>query len=215
MFTLHEHLEDEIEVGGETYRLNLSFDTVLSFFDLMNDPHFLETDKIEIAFLMFVDTDSEFDFETKYRAVEAIVNTFILDETEEADEEEPSDGEQPSGGGRKYYDLKKDAEFIFASFMQEYGIDLIEQQGKLRWEKFKALLVGLRDKTKFREIIGIRAMELPSGKGMEKERQRIKKLKKIYALEKDQRTTEEELDAMFATLSGGKKNGNQNRREKT
>ena len=210
MFTLSDRLEDEIEVGGETYRLNLSFDTVLRFFDLMNDDHFLNVDKIEIAFRMFVDSDDGHDFETKYKAVETIVNRFILDEEEpgETGEEQPDDGEQAPGTSRKYYDLKKDAQFIYASFMQEYGIDLIDMQGKLRWEKFKALLVGLRDKTKFREIIGIRTMELPKGKGMEEERRRIRKLKRIYALEKDQRTTEEELDAMFTKLSGGKTSGN-------
>lgn len=210
MFTLNDRLEDEIEVGGETYRLNLSFDNVLSFFDLMDDDYLLDADKIEIAFRMFVDSDDGHDFETKYKAVETIVNRFILDEEEpgETGEEQPDDGEQAPGTSRKYYDLKKDAQFIYASFMQEYGIDLIDMQGKLRWEKFKALLVGLRDDTKFREIIGIRAMDLPKGKGMEEERRRIRKLKRIYALEKDQRTTEEELDAMFTKLSGGKTSGN-------
>lgn len=210
MFTLSESLEDEIEIDGETYRLNLSFDTVLRFFDLMNDKHFLDVDKIEIAFRMFVDADDGFDFETKYNVIETIVKRFILDKDEGDLPEPDSDTEAPQSGGRRYYDFKKDAEFIYASFMQEYGIDLIEQQGKLRWEKFKALLVGLRDETKFKEIIGIRAMDLPRGKGMEEERRRIRKLKKIYALEQDQQTKEEKLDALFNTLSGGGYSGNQN-----
>lgn len=209
MFSLSDRLEDEIEVGGETYRLNLFFDTVLRFFDLMNDDHLLDVDKIEIAFRMFVDTGDGFDFELKYKTVETIINRFILDEEPgENEEEQPDDGEQTPGTARKYYDLRKDAQFIYASFMQEYGIDLIDMQGKLRWEKFKALLVGLRDKTKFREIIGIRAMEMPRGKGMEEERRRIRKLKRIYALDQDQQTKEEELDAFFSKLSGGKANGN-------
>lgn len=214
MFTLTDQLENEIEIDGETCRLNLFFDTVLLFFDLMNDDHFLDADKIEIAFRMFVDTDDSFDFETKYNVVETIVKRFILDELEE----EPADTEAPEesdGDTRKNYDFKKDADFIYASFMQEYGVDLIEQQGKLRWEKFKALLVGLRDKTKFKEIIGIRSMDLPKGKGMEEERRRIRKLKRIYALEKDQQTKEEELDAIFSSLSGGVGNGNQNSGEET
>lgn len=209
MFTLSDPFEDEIEVGGETYRLNLSFDTVLRFFDLINDDHLLDVDKIEIAFHMFVDADDSFDFETKYNVIETIMKRFILDKDEGDLPEPDSDTETPqSGGTNKYYDFKKDAEFIYSSFMQEYGIDLIEQQGKLRWEKFKALLVGLRDKTKFKEIIGIRAMDLPRGKGMEGERRRISKLKKIYALDQDQQTKEDKLDAMFSTLSGGKSDGN-------
>lgn len=208
MFTLSDRLEDEIEVGGETYRLNLSFDNVLSFFDLMDDDYLLDADKIEIAFYMFVETNEDFDFETKFKTVDVIVNKFILDleDAGDAEEERRASGEQVSGTTRKYYDLKKDAQFIYASFMQEYGIDLIDMQGKLRWEKFKALLVGLRDDTKFREVIGIRAMELPKGKGMEEERRRIRKLKRIYALDQDQQAKENDLSNFFYKAIGGKEN---------
>jgi len=208
MFTLNDRLEDEIEVGGETCRLNLSFDNVLSFFDLMDDDYLLDADKIEIAFYMFVETNEDFDFETKFKTVDVIVNKFILDleDAGDAEEERRASGEQVSGTTRKYYDLKKDAQFIYASFMQEYGIDLIDMQGKLRWEKFKALLVGLRDDTKFREVIGIRAMELPKGKGMEEERRRIRKLKRIYALDQDQQAKENDLSNFFYKAIGGKEN---------
>ena len=210
MFTLNDRLEDEIEVGGETYRLNLSFDNVLSFFDLMDDDYLLDADKIEIAFYLFVETNEDFDFETKFKTVDVIVNKFILDleDAGDAEEERRASGEQVSGTTRKYYDLKKDAQFIYASFMQEYGIDLIDMQGKLRWEKFKALLVGLRDDTKFREVIGIRAMELPKGKGMEEERRRIRKLKRIYALDQDQQAKENDLSNFFYKAIGGKTSGN-------
>lgn len=211
MFTLNDRLEDEIEVGGETCRLNLSFDNVLSFFDLMDDDYLLDADKIEIAFYMFVETNEDFDFETKFKTVDVIVNKFILGSEDagdagDAEEERRASGEQVSGTTRKYYDLKKDAQFIYASFMQEYGIDLIDMQGKLRWEKFKALLVGLRDDTKFREVIGIRAMELPKGKGMEEERRRIRKLKRIYALDQDQQAKENDLSNFFYKAIGGKEN---------
>jgi len=196
MFTLTDQLEDEIEIEGKIYPLDLAFDTVLRFFDLMDDETFFDHEKINIAFKMFVDTDDEFDFNTKYRAVKTIVETFIIrDESNDSDD---------GGTSKQLYDLKQDAEYIYASFLQEYGIDLIDQQGKLRWEKFLALLSGLRDNTRFKEIVGIRAAELPRGKGMEEERKRLRKLKRIYALKKDQKTKEAELDAMFNMLAGGR-----------
>jgi hypothetical protein len=196
MFTLTDRLEDEIEIEGKIYPLDLAFDTVLRFFDLMDDESFFDHEKINIAFKMFVDTDDEFDFDVKYQAVKTIVETFII--------RDESNGSDDGGTSKQLYDLKQDAEYIYASFLQEYGIDLIEQQGKLRWEKFLALLGGLRDNTRFKEIVGIRAAELPRGKGMEEERKRLRKLKQIYALKKDQKTKEAELDAMFNMLAGGK-----------
>jgi hypothetical protein len=147
---------------------------------------------------MFVNTDDEFDFSVKYQAVKTIVETFII--RDESNGSDTDDG----GTSKQLYDLKQDAEYIYASFLQEYGIDLIDMQGKLRWEKFLALLSGLRDNTRFKEIVGIRAAELPRGKGMEKERKRLRKLKRIYALKKDQKTKEAELDEMFNMLAGGK-----------
>ena len=195
MFELTSRLENEVEIDGTCYRLNLFFDTVLLFFDLMNDDNFVDAEKIEIAFQMLVETEQEFEFDTKYKAVETIVETFIVKQ----DEESSSDGDN-----KQLYDLKQDAEYIYASFLQEYGIDLITEQGVLRWEKFKALLVGLRDNTRFKEIVSIRAQELPKGKGMEEERRRIKELKRIYALKKDQKTKEQELNNMFNMLAGGK-----------
>ena len=55
------------------------------------------------------------------------------------------------------FSIKYDGEYIFASFMQAYQMDLIEEQGKLHWKKFNALLSGLPDGTKFVEVMKIRA----------------------------------------------------------
>lgn len=85
----------------------------------------------------------------------------------------------------KVFSLKQDADYIFASFYQDYGIDLIEMQGKMHWDKFKALLGGLKGDTKLKEVLEIRTMELPKGKGTSKERSRIKKLKEIYELKEE------------------------------
>ena len=55
--------------------------------------------------------------------------------------------------------MKHDGAYIFASFMQAYRIDLIEEIGKLHWKKFNALIVGLPEGTKFVEVIKIRSYE--------------------------------------------------------
>ena len=86
---------------------------------------------------------------------------------------------------KKAFDLAQDAEYIYASFMHTYQIDLFEMQGKLHWKKFKALLNGLSEDSIFSRVVGIRTAELPTGKGMAKERERLRKLKQKFALEED------------------------------
>ena len=79
------------------------------------------------------------------------------------------------------YSLKYDSEFIFSSFMQAYNIDLIEEQGKLHWQKFNALLSGLPDGTKL-----IRRMKSEIGSHRkakaQKKNKKMRELQEEYAL---------------------------------
>lgn len=196
MFTLTDDLETEIEIEGKTYPLDLSFDVVLRVYDLMQDEYWFDYEKINMAFTMLVKCKDNYAFDIKYETVRYIMDNMVNDH----DESEGNHG-APS---KVFHDFAQDADYIYASFMQEYGIDLLEMKGKLRWEKFIALLTGLRDKTKFKEIIGIRSADLPTGKHMADERKRLKELKEIYALKKDRKTKDEELNNMFNMLIGGK-----------
>ena len=67
----------------------------------------------------------------------------------------------------EYYSYQQDAGIIYASFLQDYGIDLIDQQGKLHWDKFRALLDGLSDKTPFQKVVKIRMADISKLEGEE------------------------------------------------
>ena len=82
------------------------------------------------------------------------------------------------------FSLKYDADYIYSSFFQAYKIDLIEVQGNLHWQKFKALLNGLPDNTKFIEVIKIRTWKEQKGDS-QKYKEQMKRLKKEYALPED------------------------------
>ncbi len=74
--------------------------------------------------------------------------------------------ELPANGGssditltsRRVYDYEYDSEYIFAAFMEQYGIDLVEIP-YLHWWKFIALFKGLHD-CKMTDIIGYRGAEI-------------------------------------------------------
>lgn len=109
---------------------------------------------------------------------------------------------RPKVGQQKIlFDFEEDGEYIYASFMQAYGIDLIDQQGKLPWSRFMALFQGLPSNTKIKEIMRIRDMDIPTPNGKnQKEIQQITELKMYYALGYREDNSAEGLDRLFSTL---------------
>lgn len=98
-------------------------------------------------------------------------------------------------------DFEEDGEYIYASFMQDYGVDLINMQGKLSWRKFIALFEGLSDDTKIKKVMKIRSMEPPLFNGRnQKQIQDILELKSYYALPIRRGGDQQGLDGLFSAL---------------
>lgn len=96
------------------------------------------------------------------------------------------------GSSEKATDYFVDADYIYAAFMELYGIDLIESD--MHWYKFLALFMGLHG-TKLNEIIGYRLYENTSGKRDAYTRQ-MEKLRNAWAL--PQIETDENDEALAA-----------------
>lgn len=75
-----------------------------------------------------------------------------------------------------------DADYIYSAFLDQYGIDLTEQDN-LHWWKFKAMFKALKADNEISRIMSIRATDTIGLKG--KELDHYKKLKKIYAIPHD------------------------------
>lgn len=181
MLSLTQQLDNEIEIEGNLYKLDLSFDNVLRWYQLMQDDKVNEYGKIEIAFMMFIIDCPNVDIEVKITTVHEI-SKYLSGKSDDDEEENDGNYEQ-----KEYFNFEQDANYIYSAFRQQYGINLIKEKGKLRWEEFIALLNGLSNDTKFMEIVEIRATDLPSGSDANAiaEKQRLLKLKQIYALESD------------------------------
>lgn len=61
------------------------------------------------------------------------------------------------GSSNKAFDNIEDGEYIYASFMQAYHIDLIDTD--MHWHKFKALFTSLPETTKMSAIMSYRSYE--------------------------------------------------------
>ncbi|CAN2247510.1 Gp15 family bacteriophage protein [Bacillus vallismortis] len=189
---LTDSFDDIIYFEGREIRIRAYFDVVLKAIDLVKDDLFSEIEKWEIMAEMFAENPEELEGLSIYEKAafaQEVLNNYILDPK--------SDEEMSSGNSshEKFYDLSQDADYIYASFLFDYNMDLIEQQGKLHWKKFKALLNALSEKTKFREVINIRMCDLPKDP---KERAEMLRLKQAYALNKEPMSEKDIEDAVAA-----------------
>lgn len=192
MFSLTERNSDIYRWHGVDIELNLAFDNVLVFLDMFGDDSIHIERRLKIALNMFVvdkqilETISEhgklLDF--AFDLLRDKLNIRLRDEdrpvkADNHEEEEEQDEPVP------VYDWKEDAGYIYSSFLYDYGIDLIEQQGKLTWDRFIALFDSLSEKSKMGEAMYYRSVDIPKKEkgGDNEERKRIIKMKEYYMLE--------------------------------
>lgn len=168
------------EINGEP--IDTSFDTVLLVMEAlvssMPDEY-----KIDTAYQLLAVKPRAISLEEKI--------TFVNEATLLLIGEKP--GKEPPD---KILDFNQDADAIYASFRQAYGIDLTAERGRLDWRKFIALLSGLPQQTLMAQIIQIRTAEIPPiNKYNRKDVQRLIELKARYKLE---RTDKERVNAIQA-----------------
>ncbi len=130
-----------------------------------------------------------FAFYCGMRDVSELENKQTKEIQEDADEEDTHQEKQ-------IFSYEYDADYIYAAFVQQYGIDLTEC--KLHWWKFKALFAGLTGNTKIREIMEIRATDVSQIKDKER-RNHMLRLQDAYALP-DMRSEEEKENDFAAML---------------
>ncbi|BAO08047.1 hypothetical protein MM1p45 [Enterococcus mundtii QU 25] len=184
---LQYRLEDTVEIEGVSYPIDLSFDTVLRLFDLLKDPILTEPEKIALGLQLLLGVSFLYDIETQNTIFLSILETFDILEKPKPRYDKKGNQLKPKMKeiADQHFSFDYDAPNIYAAFYQSYGIDLFEERGKMRWEKFIALFGGLPDETRFRQIVSIRTRKMPTGKGNKEAKDELRKLKKLYALPKE------------------------------
>jgi hypothetical protein len=186
-------ISEEVEDRLGKYRLNLAFDVVLEVHNLFDEDILTDAEKIDQALKMLV---------TNHRRLSRLTiqqkNDLLAAIFKERINVEPK---RKSRNNKKVFDFEEDAEYIYSSFFMDYGIDLIKCQGKLHWRKFIALFQGLSDRTKIKEVMHIRAREIPAPtKYNQRERQNLIELKAYYALGATEENYQDGLNALWGTL---------------
>lgn len=200
MFKLYGSIEEDdvIEFEGQSYAVDMAFDTVLHVIDILSDPEEDEMFKVNLTICLMLDWDMEdldsYSFEALWQLFESLMHRINLNGDD--DESGEADSQQ------RVMDYTQDAEAIYASFFYAYKLDLFEQQGKLHYRKFIALLQHLHKDTAFKEIVGYRTMKVPSKKEASDDYiKHIKKMKRLYRLEEaDSATEQEDRDARLSAI---------------
>lgn len=177
MLSLKYSIDDRIDIDGEVYEVNAMFDVMLRVVDLTMDEKLPPGVRVSTALVLLIGTEEqidkhmnpyvEYEFLDKYsiedRAVilEQILNKYMNIKEHDVPVDRAGNPMPivESDDEEELMDFDYDAEEIYASFMQSYHMDLVEQQGKLHWFKFKALLSGLPDETPIKQLMHIRGWE--------------------------------------------------------
>ena len=176
--------------------INPAYDTVLEVQKLYKEDTLTEFEKIDQALKMLVRNKWNLRLlnpEEKQKLLSVITQRYV------EVEKRPQIKKSPF----PVLDFEKDGDYIYASFMQAYKIDLIEEQGRLPWKKFLYLFNGLPADTKIKQIMRIRQMPVPEYNGKNsKEIQEINEMKSYYALQVEGGGGQSGLDLLFHTLEG-------------
>nr|DAO15741.1 MAG TPA: hypothetical protein [Caudoviricetes sp.] len=196
MLSLTEELTQSIAYQGREYPIDLSYDNVLRFYQLLDDADFDEGEKIIAAFHIFFDEEFPDDPDFLMNVFQ-LLGEYVSDSPYGGDTASSQDDQAPI----RYFSFQQDAPAIYASFMEQYGIDLIEEQGRLHWDKFKALLDGLGPDTQFRRIVAIRQRTTDGLEGEElaalMEQQQYYRLTDGASVDAQTQRTDAMLDALF------------------
>ncbi|EGP5077071.1 hypothetical protein E3O84_001116 [Enterococcus faecium] len=181
---LNDPLVTSIEVDGIELPIDLTFDNVLDVFDILEDSDLFPEEKVNMCLELLI-SDFEKIFqgssEQQFLLFNYILENYISVGDSDGVETDRLGNPMPNAvKEKKTISLVHDAKYIYASFRQ-IGINLFEEQGRMMWEEFQALLESLPDDTILARIIQIRTWEPSKGEST-KEKERMRKLQQKYAL---------------------------------
>src|SRR5690625_2268474 len=195
---LNDRLVTSFIFNNKKYDIDLSFDTVLDVFDVQSDENLRDYEKLEISLALLLDDQGYDKFEMVdlwNHIYESFIDIAKEKEVVKYDLEGNPMPRKSKGKDVKSFDFEDDAERIYASFMQAYNINLFEQQGKMHWHEFTALLNGLTSKTVLQRVMQIRQWE-PTKHDSAEYKKEMQELQDLYALE-DIKHDDEEVDETY------------------
>ena len=215
MFGLTEGFTDYIEIDGKEVKINLAFDNVLRAYEILKREDYFQRDNVYSAAdgLSFLSSTAMTPATKIYEALKCfgVKGSYTIAERAFLLEKALGRASEYSRNVDNYnykeknaeplIDYKKDAGLIYCAFLQGYGVDLFEMQGKLHWAKFLTLLNNIPDEARLAKVIGYRGMKLPAlNSHNRQEIMHLRELKDIYRLNKTPVQIKDRMNNALASL---------------
>lgn len=164
-------LPETVDIDGAEYRINSDFRISILFELLMQDDEVGKRQKLIQGLKLYYPEIPH----NVTMAVDKMIWFYRCGKETES-------GGHGSGSGRakQIYSFEHDDDYIYAAFLEQYGIDLQDIE-ELHWWKFRALFRGLSEDTEFVKIMGYRSVKITS-KMSKEQREFYKKMQSIHAL---------------------------------
>lgn len=196
MNVLMDDLPCTVIVANTQIPIDTDYRTGILFEQTLSDPAMPDNEKLNTVLKLYYG-DAVFpllgDMDTVQEALNGIMWFYRCgaDETAESETEGGASGKDPP------FSYEHDAGYIYAAFVEAYGIDLTKN--RLHWWQFRALFLGLPETVLFCKIMGYRTMEIPAKmpKAQKKFYQRMKRIYKIPESAEKMRL-EKEMEAILA-----------------
>lgn len=193
MNLLIDLLPTTINIDEKEYGINSDFRTSILFELLMQDSSVDDGDKIIMALNLYYE-----DIPTKQYWKEAIEK--ILWFYRCGKDIELSKGKGKGKSDIQIYSFEHDDDYIYAAFIDQYGIDL-QDIDQLHWWKFKAMFKSLKENNEIVKIMKYRSMDLSKIKDKE-EKAYYKKMQNLYKIPVS-KNEQEKLDEIEKALLNG------------
>lgn len=191
---LLDYLPETVEIGGKEYFVDTDYRTFMIFEKIISSSERSDRKVYDTVFLFYPD-EKPTDLPA---ALDAVLHLYRCGDTAKKPARVRKNGNVELKP-KLIYDYEYDAPYIYAAFLAQYGIDLIDID-YLHWWKFQALFKSLENHNKIVEIMGYRAADL-SKIELPRERERIAQMKSLYAL--PQNLSFEDKVAMAGAAFGG------------
>lgn len=196
MNILMDDLPQTLTVAGAALPVSTDYRTGILFEQLLQDQAMPDDEKL-ITVLTLYFGEAVFPILSGLEAVQEALGGIMwfyrcgAEETAGTDEGDEAPRKDPP------FSYEHDAAYIYAAFMEAYGIDLTKN--RLHWWQFRALFLGLPETVQLCKIMSYRTMEIPAK--MPKERKQFyQRMKRIYRLPQppEQIRLEKEMEAILA-----------------
>ena len=187
MSLLTSPLPDFVLIDGAEYLINTDFRVSIAFEEIILSGRALEQEAMVKALQMYY-PDIPLNITA---AVERLLWFYQCGE----------EGEKGTGvaNSKRIYSFEYDSEYIYAAFLDQYGIDL--QETNLHWWKFKALFHALKEDNQIVKIMGYRAVSI-TNKMSKEQKDFYRSMKKQYEIPVS-KSEREKLDSIQSVLLNG------------